>query len=564
VGKEGRMSIFLEAALEYASMGYSVIPVVEGDKKPKIKWQEFQTRKATVEEITAWWTKWPKANVGIVTGAISELCVVDLDRYKPGYDQTIELEYFPDSLITPSAITPRGGSHLYFLGPPDPISGGADILPGIDLRAEGNFIVAPPSQNGSGHSYKWAEGHKLSQLALAACPVLFLKKALKEKTIDNKSFIGNLYAHGELVDSEKTEEESLQPSTSVHNVYKSGRRDEDLFHLANALVKSKCHPEFIQKTLEIIAVNCEPPFPVEEVKIKIVSAMKRAHDKERNIMAEVKEWVLSTNGIFLSTNLQNDLQLSTREQKKNVSICLKRLSLPPEKLIEKYGNRNGCFRKIDDTEEIIDYKDIDLRPYDIKLPLGIMEKVEINKGNIIVVAGESNAGKTAFLLNVAIDNCLNHKVNYMSSEMNDGVELRRRLNKFNLHIDAWDPIKFQFRTDCFPDKIDPHGLNIVDYLDEGSEAEAYRMPMRLREIADKLKSGIALVSIQKDPNKIYGYGGSGTLNRSRLYLTITTENILTIVKAKIWRDDFSNPNGSFCKFKLAAGSKFKMEGGWSK
>jgi hypothetical protein len=105
-------------------------------------------------------------------------------------------------------------------------------------------------------------------------------------------------------------------------------------------------------------------------------------------------------------------------------------------------------------------------------------------------------------------------------------------------------------------------LNIVDYLDEGSEAEAYRMPTRLREIADKLRTGIAVVSIQKDPKKIYGLGGSGTLNRSRLYMTITGENVLTIVKGKIWQSETMNPNGLSCRFTLAAGCVFKKNGDW--
>jgi hypothetical protein len=70
-----------KAALEYLVRGWSGIPIEGngGRKKPLVKWQEFQERLATPEEVAGWWKKWPDANVGIVTGAISNLVVVDTD-----------------------------------------------------------------------------------------------------------------------------------------------------------------------------------------------------------------------------------------------------------------------------------------------------------------------------------------------------------------------------------------------------------------------------------------------------------------------------------------------------
>jgi hypothetical protein len=77
------MSIFLNAALQYAKFGFSVIPISPGQKNPPlIPFKEYQTRCATPEEIAEWWIKWPDANVGIITGKISDLTVVDLDKYK--------------------------------------------------------------------------------------------------------------------------------------------------------------------------------------------------------------------------------------------------------------------------------------------------------------------------------------------------------------------------------------------------------------------------------------------------------------------------------------------------
>ena len=73
------MNLFLKAALSFRKLGYSVIPIKSKRKTPLVDWKEYQTRKATDKEIKKWWKKWPDANVGIVTVAISGLAVIDCD-----------------------------------------------------------------------------------------------------------------------------------------------------------------------------------------------------------------------------------------------------------------------------------------------------------------------------------------------------------------------------------------------------------------------------------------------------------------------------------------------------
>src|SRR5687767_3917350 len=63
----------------YLATGWTPIPIKPKGKSPLIEWKTYQEKPPTIEEVRGWWTKWPTANVGIVTGATSGLVVVDLD-----------------------------------------------------------------------------------------------------------------------------------------------------------------------------------------------------------------------------------------------------------------------------------------------------------------------------------------------------------------------------------------------------------------------------------------------------------------------------------------------------
>jgi len=120
----------LDAALKYESMGLSIIPV-RPDKRPYIPWTEFQTRRATPEEIRQWWGKCPGAMIGIVTGETSGVFVIDCDS-EQAYQKIQDL--LPDNFITCIARTPRC-YHLYFVYPAgEHIGNATGIMPGVDVR----------------------------------------------------------------------------------------------------------------------------------------------------------------------------------------------------------------------------------------------------------------------------------------------------------------------------------------------------------------------------------------------------------------------------------------------
>jgi hypothetical protein len=145
----------LPVALDYLDRGWSVIPIriEDGVKKALVKWKPFQTRRAEPEEVQRWWKEFPDALVGIVTGEISNLVVVDIDP-KHGGDADTWAKRQPSGL---RANTRSGGAHFYYSYP----EGGrvrnsaGRIAKGIDVRAEGGYVVAPPSSG-----YSWASRGK--------------------------------------------------------------------------------------------------------------------------------------------------------------------------------------------------------------------------------------------------------------------------------------------------------------------------------------------------------------------------------------------------------------------
>lgn len=134
-------------ALSLREMGWSVIPV-DSNKKPLVKWEEYQKRIASIDEIEAWFEQWPNANIGVVTGSISKLIVVDIDPRHGGTNKLFK------EFKTPCSITGGGGWHYYFTSD-KMIKNRAGVLPGIDIRGEGGFVIAPPSMHSSGGAYQW-------------------------------------------------------------------------------------------------------------------------------------------------------------------------------------------------------------------------------------------------------------------------------------------------------------------------------------------------------------------------------------------------------------------------
>lgn len=82
----------LEAALSYLSYGWSVIPAAELGKRPIVRWRAYQDDLPTEKQLYKWFSRWPKANLFVVTGAISNIVVLDVDPKHGGKESLKKLE----------------------------------------------------------------------------------------------------------------------------------------------------------------------------------------------------------------------------------------------------------------------------------------------------------------------------------------------------------------------------------------------------------------------------------------------------------------------------------------
>lgn len=178
----------LTAALAYAHHGWAVFPLhtptgmslrpcscnqpncQSVGKHPRTA-KGLHAASLDPEQIHTWWRMWPQANVGIATGAASGLVVLDVDPRHGGQQSIATLEALVGPL--PGTVTASTGTgwHLYYehhRNPtwPTPCRGSAfgAELPGLDIRGDGGYVVAPPSVHVSGRSYTWA-GSWRGQLA---------------------------------------------------------------------------------------------------------------------------------------------------------------------------------------------------------------------------------------------------------------------------------------------------------------------------------------------------------------------------------------------------------------
>lgn len=547
----------LDTALEYLlKYKFSVVPF-RGNKKGSLipTYKEFQGRRPTEDEVREWWTKWPDAMIGVITGPVSDLMAFDFDWYKLKDTEKSPLkDLVPDTIPGPICISPEGGYHKLFRYPENgTVLNSIDgVLKGFDIKGLKGVIQMPPSINDKGLAYRWMGGRAIHEVAVQAVATPILNKVIQ--LINTK--LRGVYIEGRNIGDANGRNKAYQGVTKHNIELNQGNRGDALFHIVNSCLKGGMEVSNIYKVAEIVCKNCNPPFSVGEIPARIKSAIDRAEARKFNLTEELKKFISVTYGSFSRNEASQSV---TNHNIPVLRATLHRLCQGVDAIIEPDKARgDGWFRRIENNETEIDFKNATGDFLPIKWPFGIEQWFNTAPKNIIIVAGEPDSGKTAFLLNLAgLNNFTSIPVFYFSSEMGE-FEMRERLKGFTKPlIDGWRMKVFD-RSCNFADVIRPDAINIIDFLE--IHEDFYKVGLYIKQIFDKLNKGIAVIALQKNPGKEQGLGGMRSIEKARLAINMERGGRLIIDKCKNWAT-MNNPRGLAIEYSLVGGCHFQVLNG---
>jgi hypothetical protein len=147
----------LTVALDYAAQGWAVFPCQPGAKEPATR-RGFHDATTNPATIRRWWLAQPEYNIGIATGLISRVWVFDIDG-ADGAARLFDIESRQGPPPPTLCSTTSNGCHLWFRAVSDLRSSTGHhnrLGPGLDVRADGGYVVAPPSVHPDGPIYRWS------------------------------------------------------------------------------------------------------------------------------------------------------------------------------------------------------------------------------------------------------------------------------------------------------------------------------------------------------------------------------------------------------------------------
>ena len=393
-------------ALQYLNKGLSVIPLkspamvnpdlpekefIRQCKIPLVPWKPFQERRPTEQEVSDWFDKWPSANIGIVTGKISNLVVFDLDSDN-GVQYAEDEGGFPD---TPKVRTGRG-YHYYLRHPGFEVRNDVRKELDIDIRADGGYAAAPPSVHGSGRDYEWEDNSSIFDIDPAPCESWMIhyleevatpaktsaKKSKKTKAENNsaKNSTGSkdMPEIPQRTNTVKTDSVNDQYTDIMKTGAQEGQRNQTATKLAGHLfAKGLAADEVWEIMKDWNESKNAPPLDEDELQRTFVSIRDMEASKEKPKKPEINA------ESFLDT---------------------------PEKVISQY--KKNYVR--------IPFADTHLNALQAKMNGGLAG------GCLYILGGIPSSGKTCLANNLADNICLqNHPVLFFSCD--DGAtELRYR------------------------------------------------------------------------------------------------------------------------------------------
>ncbi|MBM3282771.1 hypothetical protein FJY90_00825 [Candidatus Gottesmanbacteria bacterium] len=334
-------------------------------------WKEYQERFPTIEEVTRWFTENPLANIAIITGKVSNLVVFDLDSK--------EAEVYADQKGGfPNTVRARTGKgyHVYVKHPGIDTHNRMNRALKIDIKANGGYVVAPPSFHGSGAQYKWEEGLSIFDLEFAECTPWML---------DHLKGITDISTEGKKDKKREANHESER--------------------------KPPCNKEFQDTWVKILRTGCK------EGERNDTAARLIGHLFQKGLNeGEVWEWVTMWNEKNKPPIAANELKRTFESIKRNES--------------------EGKVQRMD-IESFLDTGDMVIKEYDqnyVRVPFGEANLTALERkmnggligGRLYILGGIPTSGKTGLVNSIADNICMNGAPVLFFSYDDGRTELRYR------------------------------------------------------------------------------------------------------------------------------------------
>lgn len=306
----------------------------------------------------------------------------------------------------------------------------------------------------------------------------------------------------------------------------------------------------------------------------IEEVRKQIKDNTTTLYDDVKEWCLRHSGEFTFQEIVNHYGYKDKAQKDAIDNAIQQLK--SENIVQSCGVRRGVFRVVDFEEQKIDItKNIRFSSVEFKLPFDLHECVAIQPKNIIIIAGESNAGKTAIMLESLRENILDSEFRnpvYISSEMGES-EFKMRALGVDQNLEIWKQAEIIDKSHNYQDVVlngRKDKLIYIDYLEPPPDSGYAGIENSIKVIRDSLGKGVAIIALQKTKGKDTARGGDGTLSKARLYITLKhcyhgiygTVNMAKILKCKMVMPGKKNPTGQSIFYTITKGGGCRSVTAW--
>jgi hypothetical protein len=454
--------------------------------------------------------------------------------------------------------------------------------PALDIKSDGGYIIAPPSVHPDGPTYELMNPcvpiRNIQSLSDIGIDVTTKPVETAYSSSNSPNWVSMALAgvadgsRGDTAIKLAGYFRNLMPVDVTTTLLLDWNRknqppmaENQIYQTVKSVYKYPEHPILASKesTKEsILLYNCLDSQLADMECDKIVTENVTCNGENQDIVIpplakRIEDWIKDSTGWFSYEDIDREFCIKTEAEKTNRRKIIQRLK--DSVTIECHQRDNKLFRFINTKVRLIDFKSAANRePLGVKFPFGIERYFNTYPGNIIALAGAADSGKTGFLLNFIRLNQFNFPIYYQSSEMGK-EELAGRLKKFEgIDLEEWN-FTPEERSSNFADVIRPDAINIIDYMELSSDF--YAVADYLRQIHDKLSSGICIVALQKKRDAELGRGGDFGLEKPRLYLSMD-KGKCTIQKAKNWVNPEKNPNGLVINFKVVGGCKFIITNDW--